>query len=70
MISFTVTLLDGNRKTLTFSANENKIQRIGFRIEIVRRETSRKMNDDKAAEETKNLFAGFKVLATKVNDDN
>ena len=31
---------------------------------------SRKMNNDKAAEETKNLFADFKFLATKVNDDN
>ena len=28
------------------------------------------MNNDKAAEETKNLFADFKFLATKVNDDN
>ena len=29
---------------------------------------SRKMKDDKAAGEIKNLFAGFKILATKVND--
>ena len=29
---------------------------------------SRKMKDDKAAGEIKNLFAGFKTLATKVND--
>ena len=28
------------------------------------------MNDDKAAEEIKNLFADFKILATKVNDNN
>ena len=28
------------------------------------------MNNDKAAEEIKNLFADFKILATKVNDDN
>ena len=28
------------------------------------------MNDDKAGEEIKNLFADFKILATKVNDDN
>ena len=26
------------------------------------------MKDDKAAGEIKNLFAGFKILATKVND--
>ena len=31
---------------------------------------SRKMNDDKVAEEIKNLFAEVKTLATKVNDDN
>ena len=28
------------------------------------------MNHDKAAEEIKNLFADFKTLSTKVNDDN
>ena len=28
------------------------------------------MNDDKAAEVNKNLFADFKILASKVNDDN
>ena len=28
------------------------------------------MNDDKAAEETTNLFADFKILATKFNDNN
>ena len=28
---------------------------------------SRKMNDNKVAEEIKNLFADFKILATKVN---
>ena len=28
------------------------------------------MNDDKVAEEIKNLFAEVKTLATKVNDDN
>ena len=28
------------------------------------------MNDDKAAEEIKNLFADFKFLASKVNDNN
>ena len=28
------------------------------------------MDDDKAAEEIKNLFVGFKILVTKVNDDN
>ena len=28
------------------------------------------MNDDKAAEEIKNLFADLKILATKVNDNN
>ena len=28
------------------------------------------MNDDKAAEEIKNSFADFKILANKVNDDN
>ena len=28
------------------------------------------MNDDKVAEEIKNLFANFKILATKVDDDN
>ena len=28
------------------------------------------MNNDKAAEEIKNLFADFKILATKVNDGN
>ena len=28
------------------------------------------MNDDKAAKEIKNLFADFKILAIKVNDDN
>ena len=31
---------------------------------------SRKINDDKVAEEIKNLFADFKISATKVNDDN
>ena len=28
------------------------------------------MNDDKAADEIKNLYVDFKILATKVNDDN
>ena len=28
------------------------------------------MKDDKAAEETTNLFADFKILATKFNDNN
>ena len=28
------------------------------------------MNDDKAAEEIKSLFADLKILASKVNDDN
>ena len=28
------------------------------------------MNDDKAAEEIKNVFADFKILATKINNDN
>ena len=28
------------------------------------------MSDDKATEEIKNLFPDFKILATKVNDDN
>ena len=36
LISFTVTLLDGNRKKLTFPSNEKKNPTIGFRIEIVR----------------------------------
>ena len=27
------------------------------------------MNDDKPTDEIKNLFAEFKILATKVNDD-
>ena len=28
------------------------------------------MNNDKAAEKMKNLFADFKILASKVNNDN
>ena len=36
LISFTVTLLDGNGKKLTFPSNEKKIPTLGFRIEIVR----------------------------------
>ena len=28
------------------------------------------MNDDKAAEEIKNVFVDFKILATKINNDN
>ena len=28
------------------------------------------MNNDKAAEEIKNLFANFNILATKFNDNN
>ena len=28
------------------------------------------MNGDEEAEDIKNLFADFKILATKVNDDN
>ena len=28
------------------------------------------MNDDKAAKGIKNLFPDFKILATKINDDN
>ena len=28
------------------------------------------MNDDKAAEEIKNVFPDFKILATKINNDN
>ena len=36
LISFTVTLLDGNRKKLTFLSREKKIPTIVLRIEIVR----------------------------------
>ena len=31
---------------------------------------SRKMNNEKAIDEMKNLLADFKMLATKVNEDN
>ena len=36
LISFTVTLLDGNGKKLTSPSNEKKNPTVGLRIEIVR----------------------------------
>ena len=70
MISFTVTLLDGNEKKLTFPSNEKKFQQLVLELKLYDRKMSRKINDDKVAEEIKNLFADFKISATKVNDDN
>ena len=70
LISFTVALLDDNRKKLTFPSNETKFQQLALELKLQDRQMSRKMNDDKAAEVIKNLFADFKILASKVNDDN
>ena len=70
LISFTVTLLDGNEKKLTFPSNEKKFQQLVLELKLYDRKMSRKINDDKVAEEIKNLFADFKISATKVNDDN
>ena len=70
LISFTVALLDDNRKKLTFPSNETKFQQLALELKLQDRQISRKMNDDKAAEVIKNLFADFKILASKVNDDN
>ena len=39
-------------------------------LKLYDRKMSRKMNDDKAAEEIKNVFPDFKILATKINNDN
>ena len=50
---------------LTFSSNEKKFQQLVLELKL-----SRKMNDDKAAEEIKNVFVDFKILATKINNDN
>ena len=70
LISFTVTLLDGKRKKLTFPSNKKKFQQLVLELKLQDRKTSRKMNDDKAAEKINNLFAHFKILGTKVNNDN
>ena len=42
LISFTVTLFDGNGKKLTFLSNEKKIPPTGFRIEIVKEKNEQK----------------------------
>ena len=55
---------------ITFPSNEKKIQQLALELKLQHRKTSRKMNHDKAAEVNKNLFADFKILASKVNDDN
>ena len=47
-----------------------KFQQLVLELKLQDRKTSRKMNNDKAAEKMKNLFADFKILASKVNNDN
>ena len=49
---------------------KKKFQQLVLELKLQDRKTSRKMNDDKAAEKINNLFAHFKILGTKVNDDN
>ena len=69
LIRFTVTLLDGNGKKLTFPSNEKKFQQLVLKLKLWDRKKSRKISNDKAAEEIENLFPDFKILASKVNDD-
>ena len=49
---------------------KKKFQQLVLELKLQDRKTSRKMNDDKAAEKINNLFAHFKILGTKVNNDN
>ena len=49
---------------------KKKFQQLVLELKLQHRKTSRKMNKNKAAEKMKNLFADFKILASKVNNDN
>ena len=49
---------------------KKKFWQLVLELKLKDRKRSRKISDDKAAEEIKNQFADFKILATKLNDDN